>query len=505
MLTVKEVIFSRLEKRKDCEIVIEKEQLKLTAKELKEKIKALESNYSHLSLEGKVVCLTHTDPIQYMIFDLFLLKIGAVNMTVPLEFSDTQISHFFENADYCVVDNHDTYTRLHKINRDVIFLNANGIQLNPEQLLRNSDNRAPSWRKIVHTSGTTSNPKGAIISEQALASMLDKLLEGISGGIPLNYFSFQPMSLLIEQILALYLPLASGGRVIFKPNNIPAFGLSYMESFTYLELIRSADANFYFLPPKLIEDLSKQALSLHKNNIDPADYFFPQADSYVLTGGAAVNQESMATLDRLGIFVYEGYGASENASVISLNTRADRKKGTVGKPLKNTQIEIIEGEIAIRSSSLFCGYLDGNKVNNPIENGLFFTGDLGGLDDEGYLFISGRKKNIIILSSARNICPEHIESVYRGSELIEQIVVFGDSKPYLTGIVIPINSGVSKAELDFSIKNLSTEIPSFSQLKRYLVPEDKNAFLDQYFTITGRPRREMIQDRMQKELDNLYQ
>lgn len=505
MLSINEVLFSSLEKRNDNDVVIEKAQIKVSAKELKQRIEALEISYAHLDLAGKIVCLTHADPIEYMVFDLFLLKVGAVNMTVPLEFSDSQIGHFFENADYCLVDKDEAYSRLHAINQDVIFLNSQGEQLNKRQSLRHSDNRDPQWRKIVHTSGTTSNPKGAIVNEQALANMLQKLLYAISDGQALSYFSFQPMSLLIEQILALYLPLASGGKVIFKPDNVPAFGLSYSDSSTYLELIRRADANFYFLPPKLIEDLAEQALHLQRKNIDPAAHFFPLKDTFVLTGGAAVNQEATALLDKLGICVYEGYGTSENASVISLNTRVNRKKGSVGQALKHTDVEIIDGEIAIRSNSLFCGYLDGDKVTNPIKDGVFFTGDMGELDADGYLHVNGRKKNIIILSSARNICPEHIESVYRGSELIEQVVVFGDGKPYLSGIVVPAHDKVSRQELDASIQALSTEIPSFSQLNRYFVPEDKQAFMDEFFTITGRPRRSVIESRLQQELNNLYQ
>ncbi|SQD79789.1 AMP-binding protein [Moritella yayanosii] len=502
MLTIKNVLFSKLEQREDHEIVIEKAQLKVTVKQLQERLSLLEQSYAHLDLTGKIVCLTHADPVQYMIFDLFLLKVGAVNMTVPLEFSDTQIAHFFENADYCIVDNDNVYTRLQKINQSVVFLDNNGKQINPGQPLRNNGNRDPSWRKIVHTSGTTSNPKGAIVNEQALANMLDKLTDGICAENSLNYFSFQPMSLLIEQILALYLPLVSGGKVIFKPDHVPAFGLTYTDSDTYLELIRHADANFYFLPPRLIEDLSVQALHLQEKGIDPKAYFFPQNDTYVLTGGGTVNQEATEFLDEMGICVYEGYGVSENTSVISLNTRLCRKKGTVGKPLKHTQVEIIDGEIAIRSNSLFCGYLDGEKVNNPVKNGLFFTGDIGSLDDDGYLRISGRKKNIIILSSARNICPEHVESVYRGSELIEQIVIFGDGKDYLSGIIVPANDKVTKAELDLSIKALSNELPSFSQLNNYLIPKDRNAFMTEYFTITGRPRRDVIEACIKHNLIN---
>ena len=484
-------------------IVARLDDRRVTQQEVMERLSTLDELFKSVDLTNKIVSLVIACPIDYFVFDLFLIIKGAVNMTVPLEFSDEQIGNFLNSADYCIVNNDNNFRRLKDINNQVSFLSIEATLLNPGFAIERRANRTKNWCKVVHTSGTTSHPKGAIISREAVNNMISKLLVAI----PLNtihYFSFQPLSLLIEQVFALYLPLVSGGSIQFKSVELPLFGLTNVSDDLYLDSIKDADSNFYFLPPKLIENLSARATALQDEGSIAVKHFFSVTEPYFLmTGGGKVNQLATRTLAALNIPVYEGYGTSENCSVISINTPNNHHFGSVGKPLIGTEVSILNEEIIIHSDSLFEGYLHNGELIDIPTNGRFATGDIGALDKEGYLYIRGRKKNVIILSSARNICPEHVEAEYRKSKKIKEIVVFGDSMPYLTAVIYPSSNDAMAAEIKIELRATARNLPLFCLIEKFILikPSTSNSA---HFTVTQRPRREVIFNQFKDQIARLY-
>jgi long-chain acyl-CoA synthetase len=149
-----------------------------------------------------------------------------------------------------------------------------------------------------------------------------------------------------------------------------------------------------------------------------------------------------------GIPLLQGYGLTESSPVIALSTLATRKRGTVGRPLTSVEVRLAaDGEILTRGPHVMLGYWqDDTATRGVIRDGWLHTGDLGALDDEGFLRITGRKKEIIVTATGENIFPAHLESLLCRDPLILQAIVMGNDRQYLTALIVP-DPDVLKAEI----------------------------------------------------------
>ncbi len=157
-----------------------------------------------------------------------------------------------------------------------------------------------------------------------------------------------------------------------------------------------------------------------------------------LTGAAPISEEVLAFFDACGVVIVEGYGLTESCAAATLNTPSQLRFGTVGRPLPGTEVKIADdGEVLLRGPHIFPGYLDNEKATAETvdADGWLHTGDLGSVDTDGYLRITGRKKDLIITSSGKNITPANLEAELRESRWISQAVVYGDQHPYLVAML----------------------------------------------------------------------
>jgi long-chain acyl-CoA synthetase len=145
----------------------------------------------------------------------------------------------------------------------------------------------------------------------------------------------------------------------------------------------------------------------------------------------------LAFFSACGLTVLEGYGLTETAAATTLNSRAEWRLGSVGRPLPGTEVKIADdGEVLLRGPNVFAGYhRDPQATAAALDAGWLRSGDLGVVDDDGFLHITGRKKDLIITSSGKNISPEPIESALRETRWIAEAVVLGDRRPYLVALV----------------------------------------------------------------------
>jgi len=159
---------------------------------------------------------------------------------------------------------------------------------------------------------------------------------------------------------------------------------------------------------------------------------------FVVCGGAPLTPSLVEFYHAAGIEVIEGYGLSEASPVISVNRLGSIRPGTVGIPFKNVEVKIMsDGEVAVKGPSVMLGYLDNPEATaEVIRDGWLHTGDTGALED-GYLRITGRKKDIIVTSGGKNVAPQKIESLLEEDECIAQAVVHGDRRKYLTALIVP--------------------------------------------------------------------
>ncbi|HQS83886.1 MAG: hypothetical protein B7Y25_03080 [Alphaproteobacteria bacterium 16-39-46] len=432
-----------------------------------------------LNLKHKVIGIAMKTSYDFIIADLICLKEQAITLPIPLEFDNTQIKSLLNNVQIILVRNDSDMNRLTSILPKKPIMNVMSGKMHKGNNTHTMEcpNLLHNITKIIHTSGTTSNPKGVLIKDESLNILVHNLLNVFPKN-PLTYLSLVPLSLLVEQIFGIYCTLLSDGKLILPPESLADFGGYESDSEAYLDLIRKYQPNFMYLAPRLLEDLNKLA---------SIEGF--KKDAYYITGGAKINHETLKKLDHKGIKIYEGYGLSETTSVVSINGPDDRRIGTAGKILPHLNYKINEGELLLKGSTICAGYFTKDESSCDIdEEGYLHTGDLVEIDEDRYLTIKGRKKNLLILSNARNISPEWVESKLKHHNVIEDCIILGDGKDFLTALIL----GAKPSKITSIIHKVNSELPNFAQIQNSINIPDIEKFKRKYFTVTGRPRRSLI-------------
>ena len=243
----------------------------------------------------------------------------------------------------------------------------------------------------------------------------------------------------------------------FKKDHIAVIGHS---SFDWLQAffgITSGENTAVLLDPLLPDDELTELLIRSDSKavfVDESKMALVSAKVFggnlktVFSGGAHLDPFYIEEFAKYGVNIYQGYGMSECSPVISTNTPFANKPGSVGKILKNARIKIVDGEILVRSTSVMTGYYQmPEETGKALEDGWLHTGDKGYVDEDGYLFINGRVKNLIILSNGENISPEEIENKLGLYPLIDEVVVTGEGNG-LTARIYPDQDLVVKKKMD---------------------------------------------------------
>ncbi|PWB31618.1 AMP-dependent synthetase [Pseudomonas sp. SDI] len=421
---------------------------------------------------------------------LAIQKVGGVLLPVPIEFSDDQIGSLLSKASAIFVRDEQTGQRISRILPGKPWL----LPSNIEQLrgtLEGGERIAPGIVSVIHTSGTTSKPKGVMIRDEAVGLLVENVLKRLPPQ-PLHYFSIVPMSLLIEQVLGVFIPILSGGSLTLMPEGVPEYGSASGNARHYLELIAPNNPNFLYLPPKLLEEAD--------GLLDPvgATALFGVNNPHIITGGAKIPLATLESLDRKGIEVYEAYGLSENSSIISLNYPGQRRIGSAGKLLDGIIPKFVDGELLVDTPTLCAGYYNADDTACDLSDGYLHTGDIAEIRD-GFLYITGRKKHVIILSTARNISPEWVETIYKESPLIDDLIVMGEGRDEPAAIVL---SQANHADVVAELKRLEHRLADFARIRRFELINDIEQFRSDFYTVTGRPRRKEIEAAY---ADSLYQ
>jgi long-chain acyl-CoA synthetase len=323
---------------------------------------------------------------------------------------------------------------------------------------------------LVYTSGTTGPPKGCMLSHENFLATVRKYAEQLGFNDSHSMYQFLPLAHVLARV-AQAVALSVGARLIYwtgdatkiidelaetRPTHFPAVPRIY-EKVHGAVLSRMADG------PRPRRELFKWALDcgararrdLRQEKLPGlmTDVQYRVADRLVLSrvralfgpdlqmalvGAAPVARELLEFFDACGVLVLEGYGLTESCAAGTINTVDAVRFGTVGKPLPGTEVSISEdGEILLRGPHVFKGYFRNPEATEEVltPDGWLRTGDLGAVTSDGYLAITGRKKDLIITSSGKNITPANIESALRESRFITEAVVFGDRRPYLVAML----------------------------------------------------------------------
>ncbi len=326
---------------------------------------------------------------------------------------------------------------------------------------------------IVYTSGTTGDPKGVMLTHRNFAANIESSQAVLTFDPSDVLLSFLPLNHCFERMAGYYLPLSCGAQIAYAQSirrlreNIREVEPTYMilvprvyEAFEEGVRGRVADApalrrrmfawalsvggardrriqSGQSIPPLLALQWSV-ASSLVFGKVRQAGGF--QRLKYFVSGGAALAPATADFFHAAGMPIIEGYGMTEAAPIISVNRPGKYKTGTVGPPAPAIEVRIAEnGEIVCRGENVMLGYHNQPEATAAVidGDGWLHTGDVGEIDEDGYVRITDRIKDIIVLSNGENVAPQPIESQLKSSPHISQIVLFGDGREVMTAIGVP--------------------------------------------------------------------
>lgn len=358
---------------------------------------------------------------------------------------------------------------------------------------------------MVYTSGTTGEPKGAMLSHRYILNSVESLRQSVPIFDIDIAFSYLPGCHVAERISGIYNRLYNGTPAYFVDDLTKLY--QYM-----LEVKPTVFASL----PRFFEKIHASIVAQHGDAVTPeiVNAAFGGRMRLLTSGGAPLPNEIAQFFSDAGLPILQAYGLTENIC-IAFNTVADHKFGTVGTPMPMCEVRIAEdGEILVKSPMMFSGYYKAPDKTAEMfdENGWLKTGDLGTLDEDGFLKITGRKKEIIVLSSGKNVAPALVENLVKESHLISHCMVYGDGKSYCVAL-ITINEAEAASMcveqidglVEHAVVKANARLSSTEQIKRWkILDRDLSAEFDEV-TPTLKLKRSVVAANFKNELEKLYE
>lgn len=368
---------------------------------------------------------------------------------------------------------------------------------------------------LIYTSGTTGEPKGVMLTHRNLTSNIWGDLQILDANENDIFLSFLPLSHSFERMAGHLLATGVGAKICYAENintvadnmlevrptlmtAVPRFYEKvYAKVIDNIAASSSLKRNLFWwaieagkkayyrqregrpIGPVLSSRLkvaNKLVFAKLKERVGGRLRFF-------VSGGAPLSPEIAEFFLAAGIYILEGYGLTETSPVISVNPLERIKIGTVGLPLPNVEVKIAEdGEILTRGPHVMKGYFKDPAATSEVidEEGWLHTGDIGNLDSEGYLSITDRKKNILVTSGGKNVAPQPMENVLVTSKWIEQIVVIGDRRKFISALIVPafanLEAWAKEKNLVFSDREELIKLPEVKELYDRVIEEAMEGF-----------------------------
>lgn len=422
--------------------------------------------------------------------DWIAIDLAAAELDLPLVpfpsfFTDAQLLHLVEEAQVGLLitdqteriqalgftsTSHDPSSSLQVMNRS-----CKDVNLLPKGI-----------HKITFTSGTTGTPKGVCLNTAQQRQVAQSLKLATKSLNIKTHLCLLPLSVLLENIAGIYAPMLANATIACPPlREVGLIGSSQFDAQQCLRAIEQFQAESIILLPQMLHAILHE-LRPHDPRI--------QSLKFVAVGGGKVPSILLKQAQQMKLPVYEGYGLSECASVVCLNTPEQHKMLSVGKPIQGVEIRVDEQQEVWVKGRGFKGYLHelkSGKTHALDAQTWFPTGDLGSLSEDGFLNIHGRKKNLIITSFGRNISPEWPESVLLSSGAFAQAIVFGEAQPTLGAVLVPFPSCTAE-HIQTAIRWVNQQLPDYATIKRHIIAEAAFTPSNGLSTANGRIKREAV-------------
>ena len=541
--------------------------------ELKNRVDILAKAFLELGIaQGDKVAILSENRTEWVRADLAALTLGAVSVPIHTTLSPKIIKHILNDsqARVILVAKQEQFNKLMLVINElpklqtVIYIQLDQPVNNlGEKKLMSLDEVMELGEKsakkievkvspddvasIVYTSGTTALPKGVMLSHRNFLFNAEAAVKAVPVTAKDTLLSFLPLSHVLERTAGYYAPLILRGCTIAYAENLK----------TLKQNLKEIKPTILVSVPRIFEKIHdgiwdkinqgsqfKKKIFLWALKQNQGRFLYRLADvlvfrkirsafggrfRFTISGGATLNHKLAKFFDKIGIKIVEGYGLTETSPVVCVNRLENIKFGTVGQALNGVEIKIApDKEILVRGPLVMKGYHQNEKATREAidADGWFYTGDLGFLNSEGFLVIIGRKKEMISLSNGKIVWPEQLEVILNDDRFINQAMVYGNNKSYVTALVVPdwpevnlhlkeiglvsrepdqlVNDQNLKAYILQRVEKINEQFADWEKVRKIaLAAREFSAERDEV-TPSLKLRRNVIGEHYQKQIQGLY-
>ena len=534
---------------------------------------------------GDKVSMHAENSTEWLICDFAILSIGAANVPIYSTQPGEQIKYILENSDTKVhiVSTDQMFTDTKPLIKELksvtaiisLFGSKHKKLLTFESVLKKGEAlnkekpdlfesltkeiKPDDLATLIYTSGTTGMPKGVMLTHNNIASNViaskEKLPFGQKRFQGENVLSYLPLSHVFQRMID-YMNI-SMGCIIYHTENYEEI----REDFMYIKPFSIATV------PRLLEKIHTgvkvkgQEFSGIKKNlyywaIYQTELYDPERPpkglaslkhkigdklvyseirelfggnlEIIVSGGAALSPEVFKFINAIGLLCVQGYGLTETSPVITVQKPGDMRIGSSGKPLKDVEIKIADdGEILTRGPNIMKGYYKNDEKTSEVmtDDGWFKTGDVGKIDEDGYLYITDRKKSMFKLSTGKYVAPQNIETQLANSGYIDQVVVIGYKRKFCSALIVPSYANVKKrlkregyepseplSEDERIRKIIQKEVDKanghlspWETVKKFVLLEKPLSVENEELTPTMKVKRNVVNEKYSEEIESMYE
>ncbi len=559
--------------------------------ELKSQVECFAFGLASLGVRrGDRVAIIAENRPEWVISDQAIVALGAIDVPVYPTMSAKQNEYIFNDAAVrvAIVSNQFQLNKVMRVRENVasletiIIMNEKGALIEPaatdfsevmrlgetyrEQhpdLLRESVRsvKPDDLLTLIYTSGTTGNPKGVMLTHRNLVSNIISSAEVIEFGPDDILLSFLPLSHTFERMAGYYTGFSCGATIAYaesvetvRDNMMevhPTIVTTVPRLFERIHsrVMKQVDAGS-LLKQKIFHwavAVGKEHAAASRGGSVPAHLRIRHAVAdalvyrtlrektggrmrFFVSGGAALAPELGEFFEAVGLKVIEGYGLTESSPVIAANRLDNYRYGSVGQAIPGVEIRIEEdGEILARGPNIMKGYWRQPEATAQAVDteGWLHTGDIGMIDAEGFLHITDRKKHLFVSSGGKNIAPQPIENLFLSSKYIEQLMLIGDRRMYLTALIVPdfeaLKEYADARKLSYScpsdltglaeinqlierdINAIQKDLANYERVRRFTLLDRQFSVEEGELTPTQKIRRSVVEQRYARLIENMYE
>jgi long-chain acyl-CoA synthetase len=400
---------------------------------------------------------------------------------------------------------------------------------------------------LIYTSGTTGRPKAVVLPHEALVFTGESIKSFIDVGMSDSALSYLPLSHIAEQIVSIHAPAVMGHTIYYEPDIYRlAESLKEVRPTAFFAVPRVWEKFYAAVSEKLGEasgvkaTIANRALTVGREHTAALDrgekpggllgaqfgvfdkLVYSKAKEamgldrcrFMFSSAAPLSPTIAEYFSGLGMQILQLYGQSECTGICAFNEPDGNRVGSVGPALPGVELSLAgDGEILTRGSNVFLGYLHNDDATADAlgSDGWLKTGDVGHIDDDGFLFITDRKKDIIITAGGENVTPSLIETALQTNPLIATVVVIGDQRPFLTALVSidpeaaeGMDSDEVRAGVQTAVDDVNAESARVRQLKKFAILEDPLSIEHGELTPTLKVKRKVVREHFADEIEAMY-